>query len=111
MTDDSLRDGGGAPASGGPSVTVYWRKGCRFCSSLRRELRRAGLPTTEIDIWAEPTGAAFVRGHAGGNETVPTVDIAGTVLVNPSAHEVAERAAAAGIAATPPTGRWFHRSK
>ena len=42
---------------------------------------------------------------------MPTVDIAGTVLVNPSATEVAQRAAAAGIAVTPPTARWFHRSR
>jgi len=33
------------------------------------------------------------------------------VLVNPSAHEVAERAARAGITTTPPTGRWFHRRR
>jgi len=110
VTEAAVRDAGGAPAED-PSVTVYWRRGCPFCASLRRGLRRHGLPVTEVDIWADAAGAAFVRGHAGGNETVPTVDIAGTVLVNPSAHEVAERAAAAGIAATPPTGRWFHRSK
>lgn len=100
-------DDGAATAS--PSVTVYWRRGCPYCASLRRGLRRTGLPTTEVDIWSDPSGAAFVRGHAGGNETVPTVDIAGTVLVNPSAHEVAVRAAEAGVVATPPAGRWFRR--
>ena len=50
-----------------------------------------------------------MRGHAGGNETVPTVDIGGTVLVNPSARRVVDLAAAAGVRAAPPAGRWFRR--
>jgi hypothetical protein len=81
-----------------------------YCTSLRRGLRRAGLPTDDIDIWSEPSAATFVRDHAGGNETVPTVDVAGTVLVNPSARRVVEVAAAAGIAAVAPT-RWWRRSR
>ena len=111
MTESVVRDGDDGVSAGDPSVTVYWRRGCPFCASLRRGLRRAGLPTTEVDIWADPTAAAFVRGHAGGNETVPTVDVAGTVLVNPSAHQVTERAGVAGITATPPSGRWFRRTR
>jgi len=93
-----------------PRVTVYWRPGCPFCVSLRRGLQRSGLSTEQVDIWAEPSGAAFVRSHAGGNETVPTVDIAGTVLVNPPAGLVIELAAAAGIAITPPERRWWQRT-
>jgi mycoredoxin len=103
------RDGDG-PDAGDGSVTVYWRRGCGFCASLRRGLRRAGLATSEIDIWDDPSGAAFVRSHAGGNETVPTVDVAGTVLVNPSARDVVALAARAGITAVPSPGRWFRRS-
>lgn len=80
-----------------PGVTVYWRPGCPFCGSLRRGLRRAGLATEEIDIWSDPEARAYVRSHADGNETVPTVDIAGTVLVNPSARRVVALAADAGI--------------
>ncbi len=92
-----------------PGVTVYWRPGCPYCMSLRRGLRRAGLPTDEIDIWSQPTAASFVREHADGSETVPTVDVAGTVLVNPSARRVIEVAAAAGIPTVAPT-RWWRRS-
>ncbi len=90
-------------------VTVYWRRGCPYCASLRRGLRRAGLTTVDVDIWSDPEAAAFVRGHAGGNETVPTVDVAGTVLVNPPARRVVEVAAAAGIGTGPPTRRRFLR--
>lgn len=56
------------------------------------------MPTEDHDIWADEDAAAFVRAHARGNETVPTVDVAGTVLVNPSAGEVLALAEAAGIA-------------
>jgi mycoredoxin len=84
-------DGAPVPQADGahvPTVTVYWRRGCPFCGSLRRGLKRAGLPTEELDIWSDPGAAAFVRAHAAGSETVPTVDIGGTVLVNPSARRV-----------------------
>ena len=40
-------------------------------------------PTSAGDEAAE-----FVRAHADGNETVPTVAVGSTVLVNPSAAEV-----------------------
>ena len=94
-----------------PSVTVYWRPGCGFCSSLRRQLRKAGVETVEVDIWEEPDAAAFVRRHARGNETVPTVDVAGTVLVNPSAHQVVDLAQAAGITLGEPPPSWWQRRR
>ncbi len=90
-----------------PLVTVYWRPGCPYCVALRRGLRRAGLATREVDIWADPTGASFVRSHAGGSETVPTVDVGGTVLVNPSSRTVVDRAAAAGITVSGHLRRWW----
>jgi mycoredoxin len=73
-------------------VTVYWRPGCPFCSTLRFGLRRTGLTYDEINIWDEPDAAAFVRSVAGGNETVPTVLIGDAALVNPSARQVVEAA-------------------
>jgi glutaredoxin len=100
-----------AEAPVAPSVTVYWRPGCAFCGSLRRGLRRAGLSTVEIDIWSDPEGRAFVRAHADGNETVPTVAIGDTVLVNPSAHRVVAVAADAGIAAGHGERRWWRRTR
>ena len=98
----------GAPV---PTVTLYWRRGCPFCGSLRRGLKRAGLPTQEVDIWSDPEAAAFVRTHAGGNETVPTVAIGGTVLVNPSAQRVVALASDAGIPTGDAESRWWRRSR
>ena len=93
-----------------PAVTVYWRRGCPYCMALRRGLRRSGLATHEVDIWSDPTAAEFVREHAGGNETVPTVDIGGTVLVNPSARAVVAAAAEAGITVSAHLHRWWRPS-
>jgi mycoredoxin len=71
-------------------VTVYWRPGCPYCSRLRRDLHTIGLPTTEVNIWENSSAAAAVRSAANGNETVPTVVIGATTLVNPSARAVVE---------------------
>lgn len=69
-------------------VTVYWRPGCGFCSSLFRGLDERELPYARINIWEDEDGAAFVRSVANGNETVPTVRIGHSALVNPSTTEV-----------------------
>lgn len=69
-------------------ITVYWRPGCGFCSSLLGGLLRSGLDFDRVDIWQDENGAAFVRSVAGGNETVPTVRVGGIALVNPSAPDV-----------------------
>jgi len=79
-----------------------------FCRSLRRQLRKAGVPTVEVDIWSDAGAAAFVRQHAHGNETVPTVDIGGTVLVNPSARQVVAEAVGHGLVVEG-RRRWWHR--
>jgi mycoredoxin len=72
------------------AVHFYWRRGCPFCSSLRRGLDKLGIDTVDHDIWADPDDAATVRFYANGNETVPTVVIGEVGMVNPSAREVAE---------------------
>jgi mycoredoxin len=71
-------------------VVVYWRPGCPFCWRLRSGLRRRRLPTQEVNIWADPEAAATVRAIADGNETVPTVVVGETAMVNPSPAQVLE---------------------
>lgn len=77
-------------------VTVYWRPGCMFCSSLLRGLERWDLPFERVNIWDEPDAAALVRSVANGSETVPTVMVDDLALVNPATRDVlrvvAERA-------------------
>jgi glutaredoxin len=76
------------------AVEVYWRPGCGFCSRLRRELHRTGLPLREINIWNDRDAATVVRRAAGGSETVPTVVIGPHALVSPTVDEVMAAVAA-----------------
>ena len=71
-------------------VTFYWRPGCGFCVMLKQRLVAAGVQLDERNIWEDPEAAAFVRSVARGNETVPTVVVAGNALVNPPAQRVLE---------------------
>jgi mycoredoxin len=63
---------------------VYWRPGCPFCLRLRATLGITARRAYWVDIWKDPEGAAAVRAVADGNETVPTVILAGTPHVNPN---------------------------
>jgi hypothetical protein len=62
--------------------------------ALRAGLARAGVETTRVNIWKDPAAATVVRQAANGNETVPTVEVGGRFLVNPTAGQVLD---AAGI--------------
>jgi glutaredoxin len=65
-------------------VVVYWRPGCGFCHRLLVALEEAEVPIIRHNIWEDPEAAAFVRSVARGHETVPTVVIDGTPVVNPA---------------------------
>lgn len=62
---------------------VYWRPGCPYCLRLRVRLIRHARRMHWVDIWRDPAGAAAVREITGGDETVPTVVLAGQPHVNP----------------------------
>ncbi len=70
------------------AIHFYWRPGCGFCMMLDRNLARTGVDLVKHNIWDNPADAATVRRHARGSETVPTVVIGDTALVNPSANHV-----------------------
>ena len=53
-------------------------------------LRFTRLRYAEVNIWRDPEAAAFVRSVADGNETVPTVTVAGKAMVNPSKPQLLE---------------------
>ncbi|GAA0445041.1 glutaredoxin domain-containing protein [Streptomyces sp. NPDC046215] len=62
---------------------VYWRAGCKYCLRLRFRLGRGARRLHWVDIWRDPAAATAVRAVNGGNETVPTVMVAGRPHVNP----------------------------
>ncbi|MFR9675515.1 glutaredoxin domain-containing protein [Streptomyces sp. TR06-5] len=71
-------------------VVLYWRPGCMFCMKLRTQLRFTTLRYRKVNIWRDREAAAFVRSVADGNETVPTVTVAGKAMVNPSRKQLLE---------------------
>ena len=71
-------------------MVVYWRPGCKYCMRLRTRLRFTRLQYVEVNVWRDAGAAAFVRSVAGGNETVPTVTVAGNAMVNPSKRQLLE---------------------
>ena len=71
-----------------PEVVFYTRPRCPYSFRLRRKLRRCGRPFREVNIWRDAAAAAAVRAVAGGNETVPTVQVGDRWLVNPTVEEV-----------------------
>ncbi|KUM89770.1 hypothetical protein AQI88_39495 [Streptomyces cellostaticus] len=62
---------------------VFWRPGCPYCMRLRIRLGRSARRMHWVDIWRDPAGAAAVRAANDGNETVPTVIVAGRPHTNP----------------------------
>ncbi len=81
------RDGAATSASSA-AVVVYWRPGCPFCAYLRWGLRRMDVASQELNIWGDPSAAAFVRSVNGGDETVPTVLVGATTMRNPTPRQV-----------------------
>ncbi|MFJ3586074.1 glutaredoxin domain-containing protein [Streptomyces sp. NPDC090127] len=70
---------------------VYWRPGCQYCLRLRTRLGRDAGQVHWVDIWRDPAGAAEVRAANDGDETVPTVVVAGEAHTNPDPAWVREQ--------------------
>lgn len=70
---------------------VFWRPGCTYCLRLRIRLGRSARRLHWVDIWRDPAGAAAVREANDGNETVPTVVVAGRPHTNPDPAWVREQ--------------------
>ncbi|MGW0939876.1 glutaredoxin domain-containing protein [Streptomyces sp. NPDC002666] len=70
---------------------VYWRPGCKYCLRLRFRLGRRARRLHWVNIWKDPDGAAVVRAANEGNETVPTVVVAGRPHTNPDPSWVREQ--------------------
>ncbi|MCX5396042.1 glutaredoxin domain-containing protein [Streptomyces sp. NBC_00102] len=62
---------------------VFWRPGCTYCIRLRVRLGRSARRMHWVNIWRDPAGAAVVRAANNGDETVPTVLVAGRPHTNP----------------------------
>jgi mycoredoxin len=75
-------------------LIMYTTSWCGFCRNLKRQLNKAGIEISEVDIEHDQAAADYVMSVNGGSQTVPTILFAdGTALVNPSAAQVCARLA------------------
>jgi glutaredoxin 3 len=71
-------------------VILYCTPWCPGCRAARAFLKERGIAYTEVDISKDRSAAARVRGWAGGNETTPTFDIRGQIVVDWDKQRVME---------------------
>ena len=63
-------------------VVMYCTPWCPDCRRARAYLRGRNIAYVEVDISRDRAAAQRVREWANGNETTPTFDIKGTIIVN-----------------------------
>lgn len=76
------------------TVTMYSTRWCGYCRRLKRQMADEGITFREVDLDSDPSHDDRIVAETGGYRTVPTLEIHGRLLVNPSIGEV--RAALAG---------------
>jgi mycoredoxin len=65
--------------------TTTW---CGICVSTKRYLHSKGVAFEEIDIEEHPEYGDVIEKITGGFRIVPTLDIEGKIMVNPSRREI-----------------------
>jgi glutaredoxin len=63
-------------------IVMYCTPWCGDCKRARAWLAQKGLVYTEVDISRSAKAAAQVRAWANGNQTTPTFDIDGQIIVD-----------------------------
>lgn len=63
-------------------IVMYCTPWCGDCRRARDWLKQRGLAFTEVDISRSAKARAQVRAWANGNETTPTFDIDGRIIVD-----------------------------
>ena len=75
-----------------PNIILYGAYWCPDCSRSKQFLGEHQIPYTYVDIEANPDGEAYVIQKNDGKRIIPTIEFAdGSILVEPSNAELAER--------------------
>jgi glutaredoxin len=61
---------------------MYCTPWCPACRRARAFLQERGIAYEEVDISRDREAAKRVKGWANGNETTPTFDVGGTIIVD-----------------------------
>jgi Glutaredoxin and related proteins len=69
-------------------ITIYSTTTCGHCGRLKRQLDEAGVAYEEVDLGEHPHLGARIVEATGGYRVVPSVDVGGDLLVNPTLAEV-----------------------
>ena len=67
---------------------MYTTSWCGVCVHTKRYLKSRNIPFQEIDIEENPEYGELIERATGGYRTVPTLDIGGRLMVNPSRQEI-----------------------
>ncbi len=69
-------------------VTMFSTVWCGHCRRLKRQLDEEGIDYREVDLDQDPSHNQKILERTGGYRIVPTVEIHGDLLVNPSVGEI-----------------------
>jgi mycoredoxin len=69
-------------------ITMYSTEWCGHCRRLRKQLDEAGIEVTVVDVDHHAHHGAKIVAETGGFRIVPTLEVDGKLLVNPSIAEV-----------------------
>ena len=69
-------------------ITVYSTNWCGHCHRLLRQLDEAAIAYEVVDLDEHPEHGPRIEARTGGFRTVPTLEVNGDLLVNPSIGQV-----------------------
>jgi mycoredoxin len=69
-------------------VTMYSTTWCGYCRRLKRQMEEAGIPHHVIDVDEQEGYDERIIAATGGYRVVPTLEVGGRLLVNPTIREV-----------------------
>lgn len=81
------------------TVTMYTTEWCGYCKRLKRAMEQHGISFDEVDIEVHEEYGPMIESLTGGFRTVPTLEICGEYLVNPSLNDVVTAAEGCGAGA------------
>lgn len=70
------------------TVTMFSTTWCGYCRRLKRQMQEAGIAFREVDLDEDPSHDDRIIAKTGGYRTVPTLEVKGRLLVNPTLREV-----------------------